>query len=198
MLKLTNEDDFNNLFISENLKRLRLAHNLSTTQVATVIKKSRQGYLNYELGSREIGIHDLVTLSGFYGASIDEMVGNPFTMRNEKRLAFRTYEYLEGELKQVMPISITTANDDVICVKHDENHIDFFWRTSTHQKNRIMLFEYYNKAYVSKVYYNKDNSGFFFIEGEPFNFTKAHAENIVYKGVYASSITKEFHIQNFF
>ena len=32
--QLLSDDDFNNLFISENLKRLRLANNLSTVQVA--------------------------------------------------------------------------------------------------------------------------------------------------------------------
>jgi transcriptional regulator with XRE-family HTH domain len=60
--KLHNEFDFNNLFISENLRRLRLLNNLTTTQVCKVINKTRQGYVNYENGSREISIHDLIGL----------------------------------------------------------------------------------------------------------------------------------------
>jgi transcriptional regulator with XRE-family HTH domain len=198
MLKLATEDDFKLLFISENLKRLRLTHNLTTTKIATIIKKSRQGYLNYENGTREIGIQSLITLSGFYSVSIDEIVGNPFSLRNEKKLSFRTYELINDEYKLVMPLTISTINDDIICVKYNDLKIDFFWRTSTHQKGRVMLFEYYNRAYVSKVFFNSNGGGMFFLHDEPFNFTKAHAESIVFKGVFASSLAKEFNIVNYF
>ena len=137
MVKLNTEDDFNNLFICENLKRLRVSHNLSTTQVASVIKKSRQGYLNYENGSREIGIHDLIKLSQFYGVSIDHITGNPFSNRISHTLAFRTYEMVDNELKQVLPYNINAENDDVILVRYSEHKIDFFWRTQTYHKNCI-------------------------------------------------------------
>lgn len=194
----TTEEDFNNLFICENLKRLRLAHHLTTTHVANILKKSRQGYLNYENGAREIGIHDLIKLSGFYGVSIDEMVGNPYTHRAEKQMSLRTFEMIDGELKQVLPLPINTVNDDVICVKYDDRQVDFFWRTQVHHKNKLMLFEYYNRPYVSKLFYNTDGSGCFFLHDEPLNFTKAHAENIVIIGVFSAKLTKDFTIPNFF
>jgi transcriptional regulator with XRE-family HTH domain len=198
MLKLASDDDFKLLFISENLKRLRIAHDLTPAKVAAVIRKSRQGYVNYETGVREIGIHSLITLSGFYNVSIDEIVGNPFSLRNEKKLSFRTYELIGDEFRLVMPLTISTINEDIICVKHNDVKIDFFWRTHTHQKGRLMLFEYYNRAYVSKVFFNNDGGGAFFLHDEPLYFTKAHAENIVFKGVHASSLTKEFNILNYF
>lgn len=195
---LSTDEDFNNLFICENLKRLRQAHQLTTTDVANILKKTRQGYLNYENGAREIGIHDLIKLSGYYGVSIDEIVGNPNTHRAEKQLSFRTFEMVDGELKQVMPIPISPVNDDVICVKYDDRQVDFFWRTQVHHKNKLMLFEYYNRPYVSKLFYNTDGSGCFFLHDEPFTFTKAHAENIVIIGVFSSKLTKDFTIPNFF
>lgn len=198
MVRLNTEDDFNNLFICENLKRLRLAHNLTTTHVANVIKKSRQGYLNYENGSREIGIHDLIKLSQFYGVSIDHITGNPFSSRNKNTLAFRTYEIVDNEFKQVLPFSINAENDDVILVRYNEHKIDFFWRTQTYHKNRLMLFSYYNRTYVSKIFYNTDGSGSFFIHDELFNFTKVQAENLIISGIYAGSIAQDFHIPNFF
>ena len=198
MTNFTSSDDFNNLFISENLRRLRLSHKLTTTHVASVIKKSRQGYLNYETGAREIGIHDLIKLSGFYGVSIDSLVGNPYTLRNDKQLTYRTYELIEGELRHVMPSSINTSNDDVICVRYDETRVDFFWRTQIHHKNKVMLFEYYNRPYVSKIFYDTDGGGCFFIQDEPVFFTKGHADNIVIVGVFASTLKKEFSIPNFF
>ncbi len=80
MQMLNTPDAFNKLFISENLKKLRVSDTLSTTAVGKIIDKTRQGYLNYENGSREIGIYDLITLSGYYNVSIDVIVGNPFTL----------------------------------------------------------------------------------------------------------------------
>ena len=198
MVRLNTEDDFNNVFISENLKRLRLAHNLTTTHVANVIKKSRQGYLNYENGTREIGIHDLIKLSQFYGVSIDHITGNPFSSKNNNTLAFRSYEFADNELKQVLPYSFDTKHDDVILVRHSDHKIDFFWRTQTYQKNQLLLFSYYNRTYVSKIFYNTDGSGSFFIHDELFNFTKSQSENIIISGIYTGSILQNFQIPNFF
>lgn len=198
MQSLNTTDAFNKLFISENLKRLRLSYNLSTTEVGKIIGKTRQGYLNYENGSREIGIFDLITLSGYYNVSIDVIVGNPFTLRNEKLLAFRTFEYVESELKEVMPITISTVHDDVICVKYDDLKLDFFWKTNTNQKGHDMIFEYYNKPYISKVFFNTTGGGHFYINSEPFYFNKAQAESIVFKGVFMSELIKITDIPHFF
>lgn len=196
--QLLSDDDFNNLFISENLKRLRLANNLSTVQVAQIIGKSRQGYVNYESGAREISIHDLITLSGFYNVRVDDIIGNPYSNRNEKALTFRTFEHIDDKIVPSMKLTISTINDDMIAYKKSDLEIDFFWRTQKNQKNRVMLFEYYDKVYVSKVYFNKDNGGFFFINEEPLHFTKANAENLIFKGVYASTLKKDLVIENFF
>ncbi len=198
MQTLTSSREFSRLFISQNLKKLRLENQLSTTDVAKFLGKTRQGYINYENGSRVIGIYDLITLSGYYNVSIDVLVGNPFTLRNEKSLAYRTYEYVEGELKEIMPITISTIYDDVICVKYDDLNYQFFWKTNSHQKGRIMLFEYYNKPYVSKVFFKDQGGGHFYINEEPFYFNKARAENIVFKGVYMALINKEMSIPYFF
>lgn len=198
MINLHSEDEFNMFCICENLKKLRKLHNLSTTDVAKLINKSRQGYINYENGTREISINSLIILSGYYNVSIDEIVGNPYTLKNGKSLSFRTYELVNGELVHKWPISINTINEDVIYVKYDDNNIDFFWRTQEYQKNQLMLFEYYNKPYVSKVYYNQDGSGFFFLNNDHIEFTKQQAQNIIFIGVHSSSLKKNFHIDNFF
>jgi transcriptional regulator with XRE-family HTH domain len=196
--KLHNEFDFNNLFISENLRRLRLLNNLTTTQVCKVINKTRQGYVNHENGSREISIHDLITLSGFYNVNVDELIGNPYSNRNEKRLAFRTYQHSNHEIEPTNQMIVSTINDDVIAVSKNDLEVDFYWRTQTNQHNHVMLFEYYDKTYTSKVFFNKDKGGFFFINDEPKFFTKANAENLLFKGIYMATLKKEFSIENFF
>ncbi|OHE25230.1 MAG: hypothetical protein A2Y45_01565 [Tenericutes bacterium GWC2_34_14] len=196
--KLNTEFDFNNLFISENLKRLRLLNNLTTVQVGHIINKTRQGYVNYENGTREISIHDLITLSGFYNVNIDELIGNPFSNRNDKRLTFRSYDYIEDKIEPSQQMVISTINDDVITVKKYDLEIDFYWRTQTNQHNHVMLFEYYDKLYTSKVFFNKDKGGIFFIDGIPKYFTSTQAENLLFKGIYMATLKKEFSIENFF
>lgn len=191
-------DQFYLIFISENLKRLRAAHNLTTTQVASAIHKSRQGYVNYESGNRDIGIRELLKLAEFYGVTLDELTGNPFSLRNEKPLAFRSYERVDGQLQLTEPKTISTINDDVALVKQGETQIEFFWKTQAYHKGNVMLFDYYDRIYTSKVHYQKDGGGYFYINDEPFFFTKANAENILYLGVFHSVLKKDFTIPNFF
>jgi transcriptional regulator with XRE-family HTH domain len=198
MAPLATNDDFNNLFIRENLKRLRTSHGLSMLAVAKIINKTRQAYANYEAGQREINIHDLITLSGFYGVSVDNILGNPYSNKNDTTLSFRTYALKDGELKVSPQQTLTAINDDVVVVIRDEFHVDFFWRTQVYHEGIVMLFDYNNKTYSSKVFYNKDKSGFFFIDDKPFFFNKVHGENIIYIGVYNSTLTKAFTIPNFF
>ncbi|MBI9009686.1 MAG: helix-turn-helix transcriptional regulator [Tenericutes bacterium] len=189
---------YNRLFISENLKKLRIAHKLSTTDVGKIIGKSRQGYANYENGTREISIKDLVALSGFYNVSIDVIVGNPFTLRNDIALAFRSFETIESELKEVMPFTISTIHDDVICYKKNDLDMLFFWKTSLNQEDHIMLFNYYEKILVSKVFFKDNGDGHFYINDKPKYFNKAHAENIVFKGVLMADLHKYMDIPHFF
>ena len=199
MQSLKTVESIDKFFISASLKRLRLKHNLSTYDLAKVIEKTRQAYSNYENGIRDIGIYDLIKLSGFYNVSIDVIVGNPYALINENSLAYRTFEYVDGELKEVMPLTISTVRDDVIVVKQGDLRIDFFWRTNSNQKGHVMLFDYYNKPHISKVFYNPSGGGgHFYINDEPFYFNKARSENIIFKGVYFATLDKKMNIEHFF
>ena len=185
------------LFVRENMKRLREFHELSNTDIAKVIGKTRQGYINYERGLRDIGIHDLVTLSNYYGITLDEIVGNPLKLHKLEKLEYRTYEMKEGQLELSTPTTISAINDDIVIVKRDDLHLDFFWKTQLYHKNRIMLFDFHDRPYVSKIYYNSDSSGFFLIKDEHVVFNKATSESIIIKGVFLSTLTKDFHVEHF-
>lgn len=132
------------LFVCANLKRLRESHKLSNSAVAAIIGKSRQDYINYETGFREIGIHDLITLSNFYNISLDEMVGNPFLLRKLAKLEYRTYEMKDGQLELGSPTVVSAINDDIVIVKVDDHHLDFFWKTQLYHKNPVMLFDFFD------------------------------------------------------
>jgi transcriptional regulator with XRE-family HTH domain len=192
------ESNVTMLFVRENLKRLRESHKLSNTEVARVIGKSRQGYINYEHGARDIGIHDLVTLSNYYGVTLDEIVGNPFKLHKLAKLEYRTYEMKDGQLELSTPIEISAVNDDIVIVKRDDLHLDFFWKTQLYHKNHVMLFDFHDRPHVSKIYYNSDSSGFFLIKNEHVVFNKASSESIIIKGVFLSTLTKDFHVEHFF
>lgn len=59
----------------KRIKDLREDHDLLQKDVAKLLGISQQYYSEYEKGNRTIPIQYLITLSKFYGTSIDYMVG---------------------------------------------------------------------------------------------------------------------------
>lgn len=198
MEKTNQNESHNKLFIGVNLKKLRKLHNLSTCDVAKILGKTRQGYTNYENGNREINIHDLITLSGYYNVTIDKLVDNPFSFKRERSLSFRSFEKNGSAYKEILPIEISTILDDVIIAKEDDLAFHYFWKTNTNQHGHEMLFEFHDKFYISKVFYDPKGSGYFLINDEPYFFSKAKAENILFKGVLMASMNKRMPIPYFF
>jgi len=190
--------NYNKLFIGINLKRLRESYKLSQTEVAKIIGKTQQAYDLYERGERDISVPDLITLGGFYNISLDLLVGNPFSNKSDHTLSFLSFEFNDPEVKETAPINISTVYDDVICYQKDELTYQFFWKTNANNEGHVMLFHYYDKMYVSKIYYNGKGGGHFYINNEPRYFNKAHAENILMRGVLMAELKKEFIIKNFF
>ncbi len=192
------EDDLSLLMIGENLKRLRVSHGLSTTEVAKMLNKSRQGYFNYETGAREINITSLVTLSNYYGVSIDSIVGNPYAIGVESKLNYRTFELTKEGIKKTMPTVISSQYNDILAVKISDIVIKFFWRTDTYVEDSELLFEFKDRYFISKIWFKPDGSGFFNINDKPVYFTKRDKEDLIYLGVLSSTLNKQFNIKNFF
>jgi transcriptional regulator with XRE-family HTH domain len=191
-------ENFNKLFIGTNLRRLRESLKLTPLEISKIIGKSRQGYVHYERGEREISIKDLITLSGFYNVSLDVIVSNPFSLRNDNILMFRSFEKDEHCVKEVMPFTLSTVHDDVICYKKDEKTIQFFWKTIRNADDHVMLFDYYDKTYISKVYFKNTGGGHFYINNVPKYFNKVHAENLLFKGVLMGELKKHMQVPTFF
>ncbi len=59
----------------ENLRVIREDRGLTQKQVAEILETTRQYYSDYENGKREIPIRVYITLSQFYGVSIDYLAG---------------------------------------------------------------------------------------------------------------------------
>ncbi len=57
------------------LKALREDHDLTQTDVATILKTTQQVYSRYENEKNEIPIHHIITLSRFYKVSCDYILG---------------------------------------------------------------------------------------------------------------------------
>lgn len=61
--------------VSEKLKELRKAHNMTQEQVANCIHVSRPSYTQYELGKKRPSLEILVELAKLYKVSLDYLVG---------------------------------------------------------------------------------------------------------------------------
>ena len=59
----------------ENLRTIREDRGYTQQQIADVIGTTRQYYSDYENGKRDIPIRIYITLSRFYGVSIDYLAG---------------------------------------------------------------------------------------------------------------------------
>lgn len=59
----------------KRIKDLREDHDLLQKDIANLLGISQQYYSEYEKGNRTIPIQHLITLSKFYGTSIDYLVG---------------------------------------------------------------------------------------------------------------------------
>lgn len=61
--------------VGEMLRKLRESHHLQISDVADAIGMSRQGYNNYEIGSRNPSLDTIVKLAKFYNVSTDYILG---------------------------------------------------------------------------------------------------------------------------
>lgn len=59
----------------ENLRTIREDRGYTQKQIAEILETTRQYYSDYENGKREIPIRVYITLSKFYGVSIDYLAG---------------------------------------------------------------------------------------------------------------------------
>jgi len=59
----------------QRLKDLREDRDLSQTDIAQLLGTTQQQYSKWELGSREIPFHHVITLAKFYRCSIDYIAG---------------------------------------------------------------------------------------------------------------------------
>lgn len=191
-------ENYNKMFIGINLKNLRTSYKLKKDDVAKIIGKSMSGYNKYEIGERDISINDLIKLSGFYNVSLDVICANPFSHRSEVSLTFLGFKKDGMEVTETRPYMISTIIDDVICYEEDEKTFLFFWKTNANNETHTMLFHYYDKMYISKVFFNGKGGGHFYIDGRPKYFNKAHSENILFRGVLMGRLEKELVIDNFF
>ena len=59
----------------QRVRDLREDHNLKQRDMAKILNCSQQVYSNYELGQRDIPTETLISLSAYYGVSVDYLLG---------------------------------------------------------------------------------------------------------------------------
>ena len=59
----------------QRVRDLREDHNLKQRDMAKILNCSQQVYSNYELGQRDLPTEILISLSAYYGVSVDYLLG---------------------------------------------------------------------------------------------------------------------------
>ena len=59
----------------QRLRTLRKEHQLTQTQIASVLKMSQTGYSKYETGENDIPTSVLIRLAAYYRTSVDYLLG---------------------------------------------------------------------------------------------------------------------------
>ncbi|MCI7232479.1 MAG: helix-turn-helix transcriptional regulator [Oscillospiraceae bacterium] len=64
-----------NIITAERLRALREDNDYTQREIANLLKCSQVSYSHYEIGRRDIPLDHLITLSEFYGVSVDYILG---------------------------------------------------------------------------------------------------------------------------
>jgi len=110
------------MHISQNIKHLRLLHNLSQKELADKIGKVPSAISGYESGKKEAPISVLQEIADFFGVSITDLVGEDLTQQageslptyhttREKRLLHENIDRLEEELATLRRLEESIAGN---------------------------------------------------------------------------------------
>lgn len=82
------------------LKELRIANNVSQTEIANLLDVTRQAYSRYELGQRELGYDMLCKLADYYDVSVDYLIGHDSSPLAERPMSAIAENFIReyGEL----------------------------------------------------------------------------------------------------
>lgn len=69
---------------TNRIKDLREDHDLTQTEVASILNCSQTCYSKYELGQREIPIRLLCILADYYGVTTDYILGRTLNKKEKK------------------------------------------------------------------------------------------------------------------
>ena len=88
------------LHLADNLRRLLGLHNMSLIQASQVLQISPQAISEIQSGRRNAGLATVQKLSGFFGVSIDRLLGAAFAELLQHELADpERFERVEAALR---------------------------------------------------------------------------------------------------
>lgn len=65
----------------KRIRDLREDNDINQKEIADLLKTTQQQYCKYELGTREIPLHHIITLAKYYNVSLDYLAGLTDTPR---------------------------------------------------------------------------------------------------------------------
>ena len=153
--------------ISQNLKKIRIKHNITITKVADYLGMTAQAYGRIELGKNALTLDNAVKLSKLYKTSIEELIILPLNTNpviNE--CVFSTYvEKDNGIIEEGIDLKLDNFTKSIYAFKNKNGAVDFFESTITPCYNNEMIF-IYKKKIIRSIIYKFSSSSFGYIEGD--------------------------------
>lgn len=71
-------------FLSTNIKFLRISRNIKQDELAELVGKNRSLISQWESGSKEITVRDIIKLSNFFNVSMQDLVGKDLRLKQDQ------------------------------------------------------------------------------------------------------------------
>lgn len=187
--------------ICTNLLYLRKKHNLTLEQLAEVLSVTRQGYSNYEIGSRDISVEYLKKLADFYGVTLDAIASTTLIEGTQPIIRFNSL-FLNEKTDNLEfyneSLLIENINSNLIVVKLSPFIIKVFMTTFVNVENHEMLFIYNNIYYIGTIFYKENGNIIIVVNGKPTIINKTQSRKLTIVGTLLANVDKEILTENFF
>lgn len=116
-------------YIPTNIKYLRDRKGLSQQEIGNLVSKDRSLISQWEAGTKEISVKDVVTLSNFFDIKMDEFVSENLKLKDEKeKNALKEKEKLEkfvldNDIILTLPTDKILSAEEYIKIHNKANNI---------------------------------------------------------------------------
>lgn len=182
--------------LGDNLKQLRVNANVPVKDIARKLKMTESAYYNYESGKREPSINILIDIANFYHIALDDLV-----VTNHKQEKIPTINYVTFRMNKdgdLLQSPSTKINNNNMILVYDFGNVYFFHTCEELVPNKLMLFSYKDKYYISKISPLEDKSVILVLKDKVIRLNRKEQKDLKFLGVLYMRNKKELNIKGLF